>query len=242
MLDPRFAAVDARLEGVKRILAVTGGKGGIGKSFVASTLAAVLASAGRRVGLLDLDFTSPSDHVILGFETGFPSEEFGIDPHVHHGIHTMTIAHFSGDAPAPLRGDDVTNALLELLAITRWGELDVLVIDMPPGLGDAALDTIRLLKRAEYLVVAQSSKVVLESVRRAMQLLRNLDVPMLGVLENMRRGESDAVSTLAKTFDLPILGRMPYDETVEDALGDVPALLQTDPAMVIRDAAQSLGV
>ncbi len=242
MLDPRLAAVDARLEGVRRILAVTGGKGGIGKSLVASTLAAVLADAGRRVGLLDLDFTSPSDHVILGFETGFPSEEFGIDPHVHHGVHTMSIAHFAGDAPAPLRGDDVTNALLELLAITRWGELDFLVIDMPPGLGDAALDTIRLLRRAEYLVVAQSSKVVLESVRRAMQLLRNLDAPMLGIVENMRRRDSDAVDAMAALFDVPVLGRLPYAESVEDALGDVDALLQTPPALALRDAAQSLGL
>ena len=242
MLDPRLAAVDARLEGVRRILAVTGGKGGIGKSFVASTLAAVLADAGRGVGLLDLDFTSPSDHVILGFETGFPSEEFGIDPHVHHGVHTMSIAHFAGDAPAPLRGDDVTNALLELLAITRWGELDFLVIDMPPGLGDAALDTIRLLRRAENLVEAQSSKVVLESVRRAMQLLRDLDAPILGVVENMRRRESDAVDALASHFDLPVLGRLPYAEGVEDALGDVDALLQTQPALALRDAAQSLGL
>ena len=242
MIDPRFAAVDARLEGVKRILAVTGGKGGIGKSFVASTLAAVLAHAGRRVGLLDLDFTSPSDHVILGFETGFPSEEFGIDPHVHHGVHTMSIAHFAGDAPAPLRGDDVTNALLELLAITRWGELDVLVIDMPPGLGDAALDTIRLLRRAEYIVVAQSSKVVLASVRRAMRLLRNIEAPMLGMVENMHRREGDAVGALAASFEVPILGRLPYDDEVEDALGDVDALLETAPAMALRDAAQSLGL
>ena len=194
MLDPRYAAVDARLEGVKKILAVTGGKGGIGKSFVSSALAASLAAGGRRVGLLDLDFTSPSAHVILGFETGFPSEEFGIDPHVHHGVHTMSIAHFAGDAPAPLRGDDVTNALLELLAITRWGELDVLVIDMPPGLGDAALDTIRLLGRAEYLVVAQESKVVLESVRRAMELLRRLEAPMIGMVENMQRRDGAAAA------------------------------------------------
>ena len=242
MLDPRFAAVDARLEGVDRILAVTGGKGGIGKSFVASTLAAILGGNGRRVGLLDLDFTSPSDHVILGFETGVPSEEFGIDPHVHQGVHTMSIAHFAGDAPAPLRGDDVTNALLELLAITNWGALDTLVIDMPPGLGDAALDTIRLLGRAEYLVVAQPSKVVLESVRRAMGLLRSIEAPMLGVVENMQRKDTAAVDAVAKAFDLPVLGRLPYDEAVEDALGDVPRLLETQPAMALRDVAQSLGL
>lgn len=236
MIDPRLAAVDARLEGVKRILAVTGGKGGIGKSFVASALSLVLAKEGRRVGILDLDFTSPSAHVILGFETGFPSEEFGIDPSDHRGIRCMSIAHFAGDAPAPMRGEDVTNALLELLAITRWGELDDLVIDMPPGLGDAALDAMRLLGRAEYVVVAGASRVVVESVRRTVRLLEEVGVPVLGVLENMHRRDNAAVATLAAEQGLPFLGSLPFDETIEDALGDVDALARTPAVVALRRA------
>lgn len=227
MLDPRRAAVDARLEGVKRIVAVTGGKGGIGKSFVSSALALASARAGRATGLLDLDFTSPSDHVILGFETGFPTEEFGIDPADHHGIRCMSIAHFAGDAPVPMRGDDVTNALLELLAITRWKELDLLVIDMPPGIGDAALDAMRLLERAEYVVVAGSSRVVLESVRRTVRLLQDVRVPILGIVENMRRKEDDGVRRLAEAQGLPVLGTVDFDETLEDALGDLDRLAAT---------------
>ena len=227
MLDPRLAAIDARLAGVRRVVAVTGGKGGIGKSFVSSALALASANAGHATGILDLDFTSPSDHVILGFPTGFPTEEFGIDPSDHHGIRCMSIAHFAGDTPAPMRGDDVTNALLELLAITRWPELDLLVIDMPPGLGDAALDAMRLVKRAEYLVVAGSSRVVLESVRRTVRLMQEVGVPILGVVENMRRVGRDGVTDLAASRGLPFLGALPLDDDLEDALGDPDALAAT---------------
>ena len=235
MLDPRTFAVDARLESVRRIVAVTGGKGGIGKSFVSSALALASANAGHETGILDLDFTSPSDHVILGFPTGFPTEEFGIDPAEHHGIRCMSIAHFAGDTPAPMRGDDVTNALLELLAITRWKELDLLVIDMPPGIGDAALDAMRLLKRAEYVVVAGSSRVVLESVRRTVRLMQDVGVPILGVVENMRRRDGDAVARLAADQGLPVLGALPYDESLEDALGDPEGLAATDAVRALGE-------
>lgn len=235
MLDPRIAAIDARLESVRRVVAVTGGKGGIGKSFVSSALALASARAGHPTGILDLDFTSPSDHVILGFPTGFPTEEFGIDPVDHHGIRCMSIAHFSGDTPAPMRGGDVTNALLELLAITRWKELDLLVIDMPPGLGDAALDAMRLLKRAEYVVVAGASRVVLESVRRTVRLMQDVGVPILGVVENMRRKDSDAVKRLAEERELPVIGHLPYDEDLEDALGEPDRLATTSAVRALGE-------
>lgn len=238
MRDAREAAVDVRLEGVKRILAVTGGKGGIGKSFVAASLALASADAGVRTGLLDLDLTSPSAHVILGFETHFPAEPFGIDPPVHEGVKTMSIAHFARDAAAPLRGEDVTNALVELLAITRWGDLDLLVIDMPPGLGDAALDVIRLLGRAEYLVVATASPVALASVERAASLLGRLQAPVAGVLENMRRREDDAVEALARRHGHPYLGALPFDLDLEDAWGDA-GRLRKSPAFRALDAARA---
>jgi ATP-binding protein involved in chromosome partitioning len=226
-IDPRSFAVADRLAGVARVVGVTGSKGGIGKSVVASTLALTLADQGMRVGLFDLDFTSPSDHVVLGVSRSFPEEEFGIDPHVAHGVHMMSIAFFAGDAAIPLRGDAATNALLELLAITRWGDLDVLVLDMPPGLGDTSLDVIRLLPRLEFLLVGNGSKVVVESVRRALQLFTELEVPMVGLLENMRRGSGDAVELLAVAAEVPFLGSVPYDPDLEAALGDVDQLRQT---------------
>jgi ATP-binding protein involved in chromosome partitioning len=235
VLDLRLATVDSRLEGAKRIIAVTGGKGGIGKSLVSSALALVLADQGQKTGLLDLDLTGPTDHIILGFETGFPSEEIsGIDPPVLHGIKCMSIAHFAKESPAPMRGEDVTNALLELLAITRWGELDTLVIDMPPGLGDATLDTVRLLKRAEYLIVSTDSKVVVETVRKTLGFLTSLRRPIAGVIENMRRRDSTTVADLAASFGVPLLGALPYDEDLEDATGDAKRLLKTEAVHALR--------
>jgi ATP-binding protein involved in chromosome partitioning len=227
-IDPRAIVISDRLEGVARIVGVTGSKGGIGKSLVASTMALSLADAGAKVGLFDLDFTSPSGHVVLGVDKSFPDEEFGIDPHRVHGIDMMSVAFFSGDAAVPLRGDAATSALLELLAITRWGELDVLILDMPPGLGDTNLDVINLLPQLEFLLVGNGSVVVVESVRRALQLFAELKVPMVGLLENMKRGEGAAVADLAAQFDVPYLGAIPYDAMVEEALGDVEALRNTD--------------
>ena len=223
-IDPRTSVVADRLGGVSRIVGVTGSKGGIGKSVVAATLALALADQGQRVGLFDLDFTSPSDHVVLGVNRSFPSEEFGIDPHLAHGIHMMSVAFFAGDAPVPLRGEAATSALIELLAITRWGDLDVLLLDMPPGLGDTSLDAIRLLPDLELLLVGNASRVVIESVRRALHLFVELKVPMIGLLENMARGNSAQIQSMATETGVPFLGSIPYDEGLEEALGDIDRL------------------
>jgi len=234
-IDPRAFAIGDRLAGVSRVIGVTGSKGGVGRSVIASTLALALADRGKRVGLFDLDFTSPSDHVVLGVERGFPEEEFGIEPHLAHGIHMVSVAFFTGDAAVPLRGDAATSALLELLAITRWGDLDILVLDMPPGLGDTNLDVIQLLPRLEFLLVGNGSRVVIDSVRRALQLFTELDVPMIGLLENMRRGNEQAVESLADTAGVPFLGSVPYDQDLEDALGHVDLLRASAVYSVVKD-------
>ncbi len=240
MPDPRLAQIDVCLRDVRRVVAVTGGKGGIGKTLVASILALDLARAGRRVGLLDLDLTGPCDHLVLGVEGVFPREEAGIVPPLTHGIHFMSITHFSGAEPAPLRGADVSNALIELLAITRWGVLDVLVIDMPPGLGDAALDTVRLLGRAEFLVVATAARVVRETVKRTLRLLDQVGVGVLGVVENMARDGGDGVEELAAEFGVPLLGVLPFDGEVEEAMGDAERLASTSFARALARVAALL--
>lgn len=238
-LDPRAVVIADRLAGVSRVIGVTGSKGGIGKSLVAATLALTLADSGANVGLFDLDFTSPSDHVVLGVDLSFPDEEFGIDPHRVHGVEMMSVAFFVKDAVVPLRGDAATSALLELLAITRWGDLDLLVLDMPPGLGDTNLDVINLLPQLDFLLVGNGSRVVVESVRRALQLFSELQVPMVGLLENMKRGDGPAVARLAATFGVPYLGAIPYDDRVEDALGDVTALRRTRVYEVLERVAET---
>jgi ATP-binding protein involved in chromosome partitioning len=152
-LDPRPSVIDERLKKVKRVIAVTGWKGGIGKSVTASTLALLLAKKGLKTGLLDLDFSGASAHLILGANGLFPKEKKGIEPPLFYGVKFMSVAFFSETKAVPLRGADISDAIIELLAITQWGELDFLIIDMPPGINDAALDVIRLIPRAEVLAV-----------------------------------------------------------------------------------------
>jgi ATP-binding protein involved in chromosome partitioning len=239
-VDPRQVAIELRLRPVRRILAVTGGKGGIGKSSVASVLALVLARRGLRTALLDLDLTAPSDHVILGAADRFPTETHGVEPPRVEGVQLMSIAYFLREHAAPLRGADVTNALLEILAITHWDPADVLIIDLPPGLGDLALDAARWLPRAEYLVVGVRSRVVLETLRRMLRLLRDLDLPVAGLLENMARGEHDAVAAEARAFDVPWLGALPFDASLEAAYGDGARLAASPFARALEPIAGAL--
>ncbi|MCA8968135.1 MAG: P-loop NTPase [Planctomycetes bacterium] len=241
MIDPRAAIIGERLAGVRRIVAVTGGKGGIGKSLVSCLFATVAAERGLRTGLFDLDLTSPTDHVILGAPMGFPSEEHGIDPAMCDGVRLMSIAMFSGSTPAPLRGAALTGALLELLAITRWGELDLLVLDMPPGLGDTALDAMRYLPRCEYLVVSTPSIVVRETVRRMVQLLGERHASILGLVENFQSGDVAPSHELAAEFQLRWLPGVPYDKSLEAAIGDVAGLRRTDAAKAVGRIVDELG-
>ncbi len=226
-MDPRLNIIDERLKNIKRIIAISGAKGGIGKSSIASALALILSKSGYRVGLLDLDFCGPSAHLMLGIDNIFPKEERGIIPPEIYGIKFMSIIYYVGDEPSPLRGVDISNAIIELLAITRWGSLDFLIIDMPPGIGDATLDVIRLMKRIEFLIVATQSRIALETVKKIMKLLKEIKIPILGVIENMKTINSSLVRNQLRIFNVPFLGEITFDENFEDAMGNPNRLLKT---------------
>ena len=227
-MDPRLEIIDKRLKNIKKLIAISGGKGGIGKSMIASTLAFILSESGYKVGLLDLDFCGPSTHIILGIKGIYPKEEKGIIPPEIYGIKFMSIIYYAYDNPAPLRGVDISHAMIELLAITRWGSLDFLIIDMPPGIGDATLDTIRLIKKTEFLIITTQSKVALETVKKVLKMLKELEVPIIGVIENMIITKSAFVKEQIKTFNAPFLGEIDFDKNLEDSIGDVNKLLKTD--------------
>ncbi|WP_297521835.1 Mrp/NBP35 family ATP-binding protein [Thermococcus sp.] len=241
MIDPREIAINARLENVKRIIPVVSGKGGVGKSLVSTTLALALAEKGYKVGLLDLDFHGASDHVILGFEPKeFPEEDKGVVPHTVHGIKFMTIAYYTEDKPTPLRGREISDALIELLTITRWDELDYLIIDMPPGLGDQLLDVLRFLKRGEFLVVATPSKLALNVVRKLVQLLLEEKHRVLGIVENMKLDDEKDVEALAKEFGIPYLGGIPFYPDLDARIGNVHELMKTEFAEKIREIREKI--
>ncbi len=233
-MDPRLEIIDERLEKIGKLVAISGGKGGTGKSSVASLLALTLVQCGKNIGLLDLDFCGPSTHVILGIKGVYPKEEKGIIPPTVHNMKYMSIIFYSGDHPSPLRGIDLSNAIIELLAITRWGALDFLIIDMPPGIGDATLDTIRLMKRTEFFVVTTPSKLAFETVKKVLRMQKELGLPTIGVVENMKITDSSYVSQQIKVFDVPFLGSIHLDKDFENALGDVNKLSKTQFAGDIK--------
>ena len=240
MTDPRTSIIGERLRHIGRIIAVSSGKGGVGKSLVATTLALALAQRGCRTGLFDLDFTSPSTHLILGVRGVQPVEEKGLVPPLVHGLEYMSLVYYSGDEAAPLRGVDTSNALVELLAVTLWGELDFLVIDMPPGIGDAVLDLIRFVPRIEFLVVTTSSQLAFETVRKLVALLKQVSVPVLGVVENMKMTDARAVERQTEALGLRFLGEIPFDPKVEAAIGDVERLRGTAVARKTGEIARLL--
>ena len=218
-LDPRPSVIGIRLSNIKRIIAVTGWKGGIGKSVTASTLALLLAEKGFRTGLLDLDLAGASAHVVLGAGGLFPKERMGLEPPLVSGVKFMSVSFFSKNKAVPLRGANISDAIIEMLAITQWGGLDFLVIDMPPGINDAALDVIRLVPRAEVLAVTTPSILAHSVLERSIKLYNSLKVPVLGVIENM--------SARAGVSSRKISGRVRYDSCLEKTLGKPGRILKT---------------
>jgi ATP-binding protein involved in chromosome partitioning len=240
MADPRIGIVEERLKGVRNIIAVSSGKGGVGKSLIASTLALTLARRNYKVGLFDLDFTSPSTHVILGVEGLQPKEEKGIIPPQVHGLRYMSIVYYSGEYASPLRGADVSNALIELLAITRWNNLDFLIIDLPPGISDATLDVIRLVKKIEFLIVTTPSRLAFETVRKLINLLSELGIPIIGVIENMKMKESLFIQQQIEGRDIRFWGEIRFDTELEEAIGNVNKLLATQLGKKLGEIAKNL--
>ena len=150
---------------------------------------------------------------------GLPEEAGGILPHeAAFGLGFMSIAGFTGERALPLRGEDVSNALIELFTVTIWGERDFLVVDMPPGIGEELLDLTRLIGRVESVVVGTSSVVAARVVRRLLGLLLEMGAPVLGIIENMASGPT-VMDGVAGELAVPFLGAVPFDPDLEKSLG-----------------------
>ena len=226
-MDPRKNIINKRLTKIRRIIAVSGGKGGIGKSTFAVTLALMLSKAGGKVGLLDLDFWGPSAHVVLGKKGSYPKENKGIVPPRINGIKFMSIIHYTVDKTLALRREGFNHAVIELLAVTQWGSLDYLIVDMPPGIGDATLDVIRFMEKVKFFIITTQSKVVMETVKKTLNMLQQLEIPIIGVVQNMRV-KHESVREHIKIFNAPFLGEINFDSELEKAIGNSKKLLETD--------------
>jgi ATP-binding protein involved in chromosome partitioning len=224
----------AKLSGVDRIIAIASGKGGVGKSTVSSNLAVALARQGRRVGLLDADIYGPSQPRMMGVNKrpGSPDGKI-IEPLQAHGVTMMSIGLMLKEDEAVIwRGPMIMGALQQLLTQVAWGELDVLIVDLPPGTGDIQLTLCQRTQLTGAIVVSTPQDVALLDARKALDMFVKLKTPVLGLIENMSTyicpncgheahifGHGGVRAEAAK-LDLPFLGEIPLSLDVRIA-GDV---------------------
>ena len=183
-----FRASLQPLQGIRNIIAVASGKGGVGKSTTAANLALALAHEGAAVGLLDADIYGPSQPLMMGLagqSPTSPDQRTMIAP-VAYGVKVMSIG-FLIDAEQPMvwRGPMVTQALVQLLETTRWGELDYLVVDMPPGTGDTQLTLSQRVPVSGAVIVTTPQDIALLDARKGLRMFQKVEVPVLGIVENM---------------------------------------------------------
>jgi ATP-binding protein involved in chromosome partitioning len=219
------------LPGVQNVLAVASGKGGVGKSTVAVNFALALAQEGARVGLLDADIYGPSQPRMLGLLGQRPETRDGklLEPLRAHGIEAMSIGFLVDDQqPMAWRGPMVTSALNQLLTQTRWGDLDYLVVDMPPGTGDIQLTLAQRVPVSGAVVVTTPQDIALADARKGIEMFEKVHVPVLGVVENMsvhvcaNCGHEERIfgehggRDLSAEYGVPLLGSLPLDGRIRE--------------------------
>jgi len=220
-IDYREALIPKRLSKIKRILMVASGKGGVGKSMVSATIALVLSDMGYRVGLLDLDFHGPSSSVIFGVNSPPREEKGGLVPPESAGVKVMSIDLFVAGRPVPIGGAEKREVIKEILALTDWGELDYLVVDMPPETGDVLLTSLNNLEGDRHVILVTIPSILSHKVvSRLIKILKEINIPILGLIENMAGMEVEGkrimpfrmrTSELAKKHGVPFLGSLPID-------------------------------
>jgi ATP-binding protein involved in chromosome partitioning len=208
------------LPGVSKIVAVGSGKGGVGKTTVAVNLAVALSKLGQRVGLIDADIYGPNVPLMMG-STQQPAIGVNnqIQPNVTHGIKTISIGYISpGDKPMVMRGPMLHQIIRQFLQQVDWGELDYLIVDLPPGTGDVVISLVQTVPLTGAVVVSTPSDVSLQDARKALEMFGQVNVEVLGIVENMSHftcphchQEIDIFSKggaerTAKQFNVPFLG------------------------------------
>jgi ATP-binding protein involved in chromosome partitioning len=218
-----------------RVVAVASGKGGVGKSTLSANLAVAFSQLGRRTGILDADVYGHSIPHILGIHQRPVAVDAMIVPPVKDGLKLMSIGFFLDDnEPVMWRGPMLHRALEQFLTDVHWGELDVLVVDMPPGTGDVSISLGQLLPRAEVVVVTTPQRLAQDVASRAASMARKTNMRLLGVIENMTGdvfgfGGGEA---LAAQLDVPLLGTVPLDPLLREQgdLGQPAVSAQPDSA------------
>ena len=222
------------VEGVRNIIAISSGKGGVGKSTVAVNVAVSLAQNGARVGLMDADVYGPNVPIMLGVSDRQPEVEVNkLIPIEAHGVRVMSMAFLQpGDKPMIVRGPILHGLVKQFLSDVKWGELDYLIVDMPPGTGDVQLSLAQLVPVQGAVLVTTPQNVAVADVRRALRMFETVAVPVLGIVENMSYfvapdtgnrynifGEGGG-QRLAEMYHVPFLGAVPLGIEVREG-GDL---------------------
>ncbi|MDM8546516.1 iron-sulfur cluster carrier protein ApbC [Candidatus Venteria ishoeyi] len=243
------------IDGVKNIIAVASGKGGVGKSTVAANLALALSADGAKVGMLDADIYGPSQPRMLGV-SGQPKSGDGnsLEPMMSYHIQSMSIGYLiDEETPMIWRGPMVTQALEQLLKDTKWEELDYLIIDLPPGTGDTQLTLAQKIPVSGAVIITTPQDISLLDARKGLKMFEKVQVPVLGIVENMSIhicsncgheehifGEGGGVS-LADEQDVDFLGSLPLDKRIrEDADNGKPTVV-ADPDGAITKRYRDIG-
>ncbi|MEM9554664.1 MAG: Mrp/NBP35 family ATP-binding protein [Acidobacteriota bacterium] len=234
---------------VEHVVAVASGKGGVGKSTVSANLAVTLAAQGQRVGLLDADIYGPSVPTMFGIHERPRVEGEIVQPFVRHGVKVMSLGFLvDQDTPVIWRGPMVMRALEQLLGQVAWGALDYLIVDLPPGTGDAQLTLTQRVPLSASVVVTTPQDVALIDARKGLAMFRKLDVPVAGIIENMSGfrcpscGEEIDVfkrgggKRTAELLGCPFLGEIPLDPAIVEGGDAGEPIVVTQPEGVHADA------
>ncbi len=208
------------IEGVKSVIAVASGKGGVGKSTTTVNLAHALVAAGKKVGILDADIYGPSIPHMLGLPNAQPLiVNNKMQPAIAHGIKAMSMAFITGDEAAILRGPMISKSLQQMLRFTDWGELDVLLVDMPPGTGDIHLSMAQQVPLSGAIIVTTPQKVATMDAVKCAKMFLKVNVKILGIVENMSGdifGQGGG-QKLADEFHAPLLASIPLEAAIRSA-------------------------
>ncbi|MDR0276049.1 MAG: iron-sulfur cluster carrier protein ApbC [Burkholderiaceae bacterium] len=232
------------LPGVKNIIGVASGKGGVGKSTVAANLALALAAEGARTGLLDADIHGPSQHVMMGLQDGCPESTDGktMNPLRSHGVQVMSIGFLvERDEALIMRGPMASQAMDQLLRQTAWDDLDYLVVDLPPGTGDIQLTLSQRTPLTGALIVTTPQDIALVDARRAVAMFGKVNVPVLGLVENMAMYTcpqcghtehifgADGGKKMAEELGLDALGALPLSRAIREQADSGCPTVAADP-------------
>ena len=230
------------IPGIRNILVVGSGKGGVGKSTVAANLAISLAKMGARVGLMDGDIYGPNIPLMLGITEQPTVQNERVLPVIKHGIKVISMGFFNrGDTPVIWRGPMLHSAIQQFLKQVSWGELDYLMVDLPPGTGDVQLTLVQSVPLSGAVVVSTPQDVALQDARKAIMMFKQMKVDILGIVENMSyflcphcHQRSDIFSHggakhASEKFDVPFLGEIPLDIAIREG-GDAGAPISVTQA------------